>query len=154
MRRTLIAVLLVMTTASFCYGTPCHRHRRHSPITGSPGNPSKDDLDVIEAAHEGNVVWLRSLFARGARANANFGDMGMGSPLMAAAAMGHPAAVRLLLSHGAYVNSQNNIGDTALDHAEGAERLTSDPVARGKYRQVIAILKGAGGVKGEDKITR
>lgn len=64
------------------------------------------------------MVRLRSIFARGARADGNLADMGMGTPLMAASEMGYPAALRLLLAHGAYVNSQNNVGDTALDRTE------------------------------------
>jgi ankyrin repeat protein len=89
------------------------------------------DEPLVFAARDGDLVKVTSLLAHGADPNASF----EGNPaLEQAAAAGQPEIVRLLLSHGARTDTQNEWSkQTALKSAQ-----------TNGHAEVVKILKQAG----------
>lgn len=79
------------------------------------------------------------MFAKNARVN-----FPLGNPLVLAAQGAHVEALRVLLKAGAPYSRPDPNGATVLDDAEVQQGRASDPTARAKYAQIIALLKKAG----------
>ena len=92
------------------------------------------DLELIEAARNGQTEEVQALLEAGADVNAISDADGMA--LILAAARGHTEIVRMLLEAGADVNAKTSNGNTALLRA----------AARG-HAGIVELLRKAGAKK-------
>lgn len=76
---------------------------------------SQTNLDLVRAAHSGDISKVRELLDRGADANARVDDDW--TALIVASSKGHTSVVRMLLDKGADINAKNKAGGTALTSA-------------------------------------
>jgi hypothetical protein len=74
------------------------------------------DEKLLDAVIEGDAARVRELLRKGANVNAKHGDYDS-TPLHVAALWGHAEVARLLLDHGADVNSRSKDGWTPLHYA-------------------------------------
>ncbi len=158
MKKFLLAAFLIalITTATVAYGHVERRHGHREKHVAHRASTDSGDIDraVYDAAGNGDVSRLRNLFARGGHADGGDANLGLSSPLEWAASKGHPAAVRFLIAHGAYVDSENNGGETPLDDTERAEHFTTDFALRARLLTVIAILVHAGAGAEDRAVTK
>jgi glutaminase len=98
-----------------------HVGKQRTPAVGE----SKDIVEVIYAASEGDLKALQRLVARGAALDGT--DYDYRTPLHLAAAEGQEAVVQYLLDHRAPIDSRDRWGGTPLDDARrhGHQRLAA-----------------------------
>jgi ankyrin repeat protein len=94
---------------------------------------SAQTIALIKAAAEGNEAEILRQLAAGADINGKTMDSLQVTPLMKAAEMGRPQAVKLLIQKGAKVNVVSRFGFTALMFA-----------SRSGNRESVAALLAAG----------
>ena len=108
-------------------------HPEPQSFAPAPQGDSPWESEMIWAASQGDIIWIRRLMARGVALDV--GDYDFRTPLHLAAAEGHLDAVRYLIAHGANPNPSDRWGNTPLDDA-----------AREGHGAVSSALKDAGGM--------
>jgi hypothetical protein len=90
-------------------------------------------------SREQQAAIMKLLIAHGASVN-DQDDVGL-TPLMALTTYGNTAAAKILLNAGGRVDTKDNKGMTALDHARNALKKYSDHSWTGELRQLVEMLE-------------
>lgn len=99
---------------------------------------SNRDGELFTACEKGDVDRIKDLLDRGAQVNAR--NRNGETPLLVAAGLLYPDAVRLLIVRGADVNAENSRGETALTVALGARLPEGSPDAEADLDRVVELL--------------
>lgn len=103
------------------------------------------NADLFAACEAGDVDRIKDLLDRGAHVNAR--NQNGETPIMVAAGLLYPDAVRLLITRGADVNAENARGETALALALAASVPEGSPDIESDLDKVVDILVRGGAVR-------
>jgi hypothetical protein len=110
-----------------------------------PKNDENGQSALQHAAATGSGAIVRLLLDRGADINAR--SFWGGTALISGALSGRPEVVEMLIDRGADVDASDD-GTTALDFAVGQIHECRNAEHRRRYREIVMLLKRAGGGSG------
>jgi len=118
----LAAVIIVLFSAAGASAGPRARVPRTSKApraTAAPRAAVPDDLNskLVDAAGKGDTKAVNELIAKGADVNGREATSSRSTPLIAAACNAKVEVARILVEHGAKVNSTNSENTSALNYA-------------------------------------